>query len=417
MKKIIISLLILLSADIFANGGSIYSRYGLGDLNFGNSARKMGLGSIGASIIKPNFINPNNPASFTKLNQTRFESGLTFSNVSMEDNNGSDRQTNFNFSGFTLALPIERDLGIALSFGLTPVTNIEYNLSSPIANPDTSFINSSLNTILSGKGGLSKFFVGISYSYSGFNLGVSFEYLTGKNEYISTLDFKNNFDYIDISYTRRNNFSGIGSTIGVISPDLTDFIKLGNSISNLRIGMAVSISGEINTDTSLIKKTYIGELTTLEGKTTTKLPYTFSLGASFNLNKDYLISLDYLHQPWSKYRFNNKPENSLTDLNKFTIAFEYEKSDKRLSTGFWQQFEYRGGLNFEQTQYKIQNNHINSFSIFGGISLPLNIGNTIDITLEYGIRGKKTSNLVKENFINSIISINLNELWFFRPER
>jgi hypothetical protein len=417
MKKIITLILLTASFEAFATGGSIYTRYGLGDMTFGNSARKLSLGSIGSSVMQPNFINPNNPASLTKINQTRFESGLTFSNISMQDKSGDDRQTNFNFQGFSLAFPIQRDYGITLAAGLVPLTNIDYSVSSPINNPDTGFVNSKLNTVLSGKGGLSKFYIGLSYNFYDISFGLSFDYYTGKNEYISTLDFSNNFDYLDVSFTQRNNFSGLGTTFGLISPDLSNFIRLGNSISNLRVGMTLSFSGELNTDTSLVKKTYIGELVTLNGKAKTKLPYSFSLGTSFNLNKEYFIVLDYFYQPWSQYKFNNKLNKNLTDLNKFTMAVEYQNSDKRIASSFWNQVELRGGLNFEQTQYKIQNKNINSYSVFGGISLPLGVGNTIDISLEYGIRGERTSGLVKENFINSIISISLGELWFFRPER
>jgi len=417
MKKIIILVLISASFEVFASGGSIYTRYGLGDLTFGNSARKLSLGSIGSAILKPDFINPNNPASWSKINQTRFESGFTFSSFSMQDKSGEDRQTNFNFQGFSVAFPIQKDYGITLAAGIAPITNVEYSVSSAIDNPDTSFIDSKLNTLLTGKGGLSKFYVGLSYSMYDINFGLSFDYYSGKNEYLSTLDFTNNFDYLDVSYTKRYNYSGIGTTFGLISPDLTNFVKLGNSISNFRIGMTLNVSGELKTDTSLVKKTYIGELVTLEGKTKTKLPYSFSFGTSFNLNKEYLIVLDYLYQPWTEYKFNNKFDKNLTDLNKFTLAFEYQNMDKRLSTSFWSQVEFRGGLNYEQTQYQIQSKNINSYSVFGGISMPLGVGNTIDISLEYGVRGERTSGLVKENFINSIISISLGELWFFRPER
>jgi len=417
MKKIILCAIYFFAIEIFATGGSVYTRYGLGDMSYGNSARRHGLGSLGTSILIQNYINPNNPASLTYLNQTRFESGLSFSSISMQDDKFEDRQTNFNFSGFTVAIPIERDLGLSMSVGLQPITNVDYYVSSSIDNPDTSFINSSLNTILSGKGGLSKFYIGFSYKLFDFSIGATFDYFTGKNEYISTLDFSNNFDYLDVSFTKRRSYSGIGSTFGLISPDLSKSINMGNNISNWHLGLAISFASNINYDSVLVEKTTIGELENLTGSSSMKIPYSFALGTSFNLNKEYFITLDYFYQPWSEFRLNNKKDLNLTDLNKFTIAFEYQNSAKRISSGFWQLIDFRGGLNFEQTQYLIQNNKINTFSVFGGLSLPLGVGNTIDISLEYGIRGMKTGNLVKENFINSIISISLGEFWFIRPEK
>ena len=417
MKKIILYITFFLTFEIFATGGSIYTRYGLGDLTFGNSARKHALGSIGTSILNQNYINPYNPASLTSLKETRFESGLSFSSISMKDDKFEDRQTNFNFSGLSLVIPLERDLGFVMSLGILPVTNVDYYVSSSINNPDTNLVNSKLSTILSGKGGLSKYFLGFSYKLYDFNIGASFDYYTGKNEYISTLDFSNNFDYLDVSFTKRQSFSGIGGTFGLISPDLTKIINVGSRITNWRLGLAFSIASKIDLDSVLVKKTTIGELESLKGSSNFTLPISFSIGTNFTLDKEYMIAVDYFYQAWSDYKIKNKRDFNLTDLNKITLALEYQNSAKRISSSFWQLVDFRGGLNFEQTQYLIQNNSINAYSVFAGMSLPLGIGNTIDISLEYGIRGKNSKNLVKENFINSIISISLGELWFMRPEK
>lgn len=417
MKKIIFYITFFLTFEIFATGGSIYTRYGLGDLTFGNSARKHALGSIGTSILNQNFINPYNPASLTSLKETRFESGLSFSSISMKDDKFEDRQTNFNFSGISLVIPLERDLGFVMSLGILPVTNVDYYVSSSINNPDTNLVNSKLSTILSGKGGLSKYFLGFSYKLYDFSIGASFDYYTGKNEYISTLDFSNNFDYLDVSFTKRQSFSGIGGTFGLVSPDLTKIINVGSRITNWRLGLAFSIASKIDLDSVLVKKTTIGELESLKGSSNFTLPISFSIGTNFTLDKEYLISVDYFYQAWSDYKIKNKRDFNLTDLNKITLALEYQNSAKRISSNFWQLVDFRGGLNFEQTQYLIQNNNINAYSVFAGMSLPLGVGNTIDISLEYGIRGKNSENLVKENFINSIISISLGELWFMRPEK
>lgn len=417
MKKIILYITFFLTFEIFATGGSIYTRYGLGDLTFGNSARKHALGSIGTSILNQNYINPYNPASLTSLKETRFESGLSFSSISMKDDKFEDRQTNFNFSGLSLVIPLERDLGFVMSLGILPVTNVDYYVSSSINNPDTNLVNSKLSTILSGKGGLSKYFLGFSYKLYDFNIGASFDYYTGKNEYISTLDFSNNFDYLDVSFTKRQSFSGIGGTFGLISPDLTKIINVGSRITNWRLGLAFSIASKIDLDSVLVKKTTIGELESLKGSSNFTLPISFSIGTNFTLDKEYMIAVDYFYQAWSDYKIKNKRDFNLTDLNKITLALEYQNSAKRISSSFWQLVDFRGGLNFEQTQYLIQNNSINAYSVFAGMSLPLGIGNTINISLEYGIRGKNSKNLVKENFINSIISISLGELWFMRPEK
>jgi hypothetical protein len=91
--------------------------------------------------------------------------------------------------------------------------------------------------------------------------------------------------------------------------------------------------------------------------------------------------------------------------------------DRRSKDGFWEQFDVRGGLSFEDSQYEVFGENIMQYMLHFGFSFPIGDFNTVDIGLAYGFRGKTESNLIKEDIFRGTVSISLGELWFVRQER
>ena len=116
-------LLLILTTTLFANGGSVYTRYGMGDLILLTSARNLGLGSIGFASSNGNFINTLNPASWNSMPLTRFELGMYYSGKKITDSNASAQYSDVKFSGFVIGFPVERDLGITVVGGLIPYSH------------------------------------------------------------------------------------------------------------------------------------------------------------------------------------------------------------------------------------------------------------------------------------------------------
>ena len=63
---------------IFAGGGSVYSRYGLGDVYLNTSARTLGMGELNIAQADNNYFNSLNPAGWHNVKFTRFETGDGF---------------------------------------------------------------------------------------------------------------------------------------------------------------------------------------------------------------------------------------------------------------------------------------------------------------------------------------------------
>ncbi|OGU56570.1 MAG: hypothetical protein A2V66_14365 [Ignavibacteria bacterium RBG_13_36_8] len=413
MKPIKYFLFLLIPLSIYANGGSVYSRYGIGNLILLNSARNLGLGSIGFAVTDGNYINSLNPASWNILPMTRFEAGLKYSGISLRDNNNSNLYSDVVFSGFVIGFPIDRELGISLVGGLIPYSNVEYEVIQNLQSPG---IDDDYILDLKGNGGVNKFFIGASYRLPfDVSIGASLEYYTGKIEYTSKIDFATGSQYKDAVYLDKYIYRGVGFNLGLISNDLSELLGI-NNLENLRIGINYNFSPTLKTDTTLYTGSSVGSKQIESALVDSEIPSRLGIGVSLLWNKNYLFLFDYILQPWSEFKFANENSNYLTNFSRMSLGFEYKNRTVRFSNA-WEQISLRCGLSYEQSQYSFYGTNINEYSIYGGLSFPIGIESSIDFGIQYGMRGTTDNNLLKENIFNAFLSINFGELWFIRQER
>ncbi len=410
-KSSVIAIILIVSLKLFAQSGSVYTRYGLGDMQFTSSANNFGIGGFGLAISDYKYINSSNPATFSFLNTTRFEAGVISTGTKISDSFSSANYSQTKFNGFLLGLPLQKDYGVGFVLGITPYSNVNYKVSKSSESQDFG----KYTTDFEGKGELSKLFLGFSYKLPlDFAVGATFEYLIGNNNYSSTLKF-NDAEFTNSNFNTNYKYRGLGTTLGIISPDIAKKLAL-ESISDLRIAVTYNLFGKLNTDSTLSTFSSVGSNDIQKGSFKTKLPSQLGFGLSFKYNNKYRFNFDYFYQPWSEFSINYLNNNNLQDIKRYSFGMEYAKALKKFGS-FWELVKYRGGLSYEQTQYTFNGNGVNQLSFYGGISLPLGIGNSIDIGLMYGIRGNTTDNITSENILKAMFSLNLGELWFIRRER
>lgn len=412
IKKIILLLIFILPFEILPSGGSIYSRFGLGDFYYSFSARRLALGELGIAATDIDYLNYINPASWNKMRLSRFETGILSHGNGISSNAGSVFHVQTIFSGMMFGFPIDRELGWSFASGIVPYSNVNYDVLFPASDP----IGGSFISEYKGDGGLSKSFLGFSIRLPlELALGVSLDYYTGKIEHISSVSFGPESELISASYTRNYSYNGLGFTFGIISNNFaplfgSDFIK------DFRIGAVYSTKSQLNTDTTDISSTLIGEMETKTGSMKTELPSRVGAGLSLFLSNGILVTADYLYQPMSQFAIAGNKLSVMRDLKKYSLGIEYRNPDPRSLT-FWEQIMIRGGLSFEQTQYAINGKGIDQMSIYTGFSMPLGFDNTIDVGFQFGKRGTKENNLLNENFYKISITLSIGELWFLQTER
>lgn len=412
--KNLILIFFTLSSIFYAQGGSTYTQYGIGDLNHSFSARRLAIGEFGAALSDYNNLNSLNPAAWSNLSLTRFEAGYEFKSTDISSETVSARYNESSFAGFKFGFPIERDYGISLVVGLVPYSNVNYEVIKDEAN--SGIASDGTVRTFSGSGGLSRLFVGSSYKLPfDFSFGASFGYYTGKIDYSSAIRFDNQTDFINTSFLNSYKYEGIGYSLGLISNDFAELMDL-EKLDELRLGLAFSYVSDLRTDTSLTAATSIGTKFIESASVKSSIPYRLDAGLSFRWNNRFLFLFDYFFQNWSDYKFNNSVSPYLRDQKIYSFGFEFSEPSNQFSS-FWEQIMFRGGLSYEQTQYLINGVGIDQYSVYAGFSLPLSVENSFDVGFQYGIRGTKENNLLKENIFKTTFSLSFGELWFVRKER
>ena len=412
---LILSFVILLAENytLLAQSSSSYSRYGIGDVDYSYSVRRMGMGQLGTAVADADFISIINPASLYKIDKTRFEFSLNSEATYLSNSQKTDYYADTDFGGFTFGIPINYRNGIGMAIGVVPFSNVSYEILEPYY-PENSIFGD-FNVKYTGEGGLSKVFISSSFLLPiDLSIGASFDYYFGNTSYKARVDFVNSRLFAsEYEITHRN--SGIGGTFGLISPDFSRLLSL-RAFSDFRIGFAVNLFSNLRDDTLYTSRSTVGINTLSQGVGEISIPTKYSLGMSFVLDYKFLICLDYSSQAWSKYLVNNALSYPLQDAYKISGGFEYIPLNDIGST-FWEEIILRAGLSYEQTQYIFYGKGINQYSVSLGASLPLGIENTVDIALMYSRRGTKELNLLQEDVIKLGLGLSLGELWFLRQEK
>lgn len=410
IKYLWLFLLISLSST-FAQVTSTYTRYGVGDLYLSYSARTLSMGHSGTAMLNKDYVEVLNPASWSSLSRVRFELSFSYDQLELSNSTDSKFYGDGFFKGITFAFPISEVRKIGMAFGLLPYSRSNYEVTEKVIDS----ISGNYTTTYLGKGGLSKIFVGASVELPAeFLFGATLEYYFGNIKYTSSLAFDNT-TYFPSKYELNYAPKGFGTTLGIISPNMSKLLNT-DVISNLRLGFGTNIIGNLNTDTSLVSTSSTIVDSVRSGKTTMKVPIRLNAGLHISFVNVYNISLDYFYQPWSEFKLSDINQSNLSDLHKLSLGFEYRPQTVP-GISYWEQIILRAGLSYEMSQYNFNGNNLKQYSAFGGIAFPLSPDNTIDIGLEYSVRGTKDNNLLQENFFRVNLGISFGDVWFIRYDK
>lgn len=412
ISVIVFSLITLIQTAV-AQQGSVYTRYGLGDIESSYSARRLGMGQLGTSVADEDYVGTLNPAGWNLLKMTRVEFGVAYSGLIVSADNYQKRfYSSTQVTGFTMAFPLSTLYGIGMAIGITPVTNINYQVAGNVTDPNVLVGN--YDVTYKGSGGLSKIFIGSSYRLPfGLSIGAAFDYYFGNLNYASSFVFSGS-NNVSATYTQTYKPKAIGFTVGLISPDLLN--ETSSFFSDLHIGASANLVLKASVDSILTSSSSVRTDTVNLVNYDMKIPNRINVGASVILNKRFLVTVDYAFQPWSDFYINDIKSVYLRNMMMLSAGLEY-RPPKEMGSSFLNFIIFRGGFSYEQTQYFINNTGINQVSVYGGCSFPLSMGNTIDIGLQYYFRGQVTNSLIKENGLKLAFGISLGDIWFLRDEK
>jgi hypothetical protein len=414
--------------DGVASSGSVYSQFGIGyPVEISNTAANA-MGLSGVSYNESFVGSLANPAHWGSTVYGLGTGGLEIRSYQASNGLNSVRNTNFSINRFQLQLPIVRgEFGASISF--TPLTQANFRTfqtTSRIIDRGTSQDTLRYSIENYGRGGVNRGEIGFGWRInSNISIGyaASLVYISMDDVFTGTFFSEPSFRLLDpsyqqVHYTLETNGVGMGNRFGAYLrlPDLfteDDLLGIGASIS-----LPVSLNAEREeTSTTLGRSFSINDAPNL-GSGTITLPMKVLAGISYQPSRLVLIATEGLYQGWSGYENDFIPaeDQLFVDRYKLGLGFQYfpyiTGSDKFLSN-----FEYRFGVSYDTGHLQIEGERINTlmFSVGLGILSPsVNSNSSVDISFEYGVRG--TERLIQEQIWGIRLSLNLAELFFYRPK-
>ncbi|MFU8859934.1 MAG: hypothetical protein ACNA8K_05890 [Cyclonatronaceae bacterium] len=397
---------------------SVYSSIGLGNpLDFRSSAgASMGMSGVG--IWNFNTISNANPAQWGGSFFTMGTAALSLNSFSASDNFGEQKNTIINFSQIQLVLPVLRErIGVSLS--LQPYTESRFSFfeEGTIESAD------SLNYLIDrrGDGGLNKLEIGFGVRINdwllvGYAPSLVFGFYENRNV---TLFDRTGFS--DVNYTIGTRHKGFGNRFGVLASHrglfrTNDRIVLGSTVDlPVMLGSRRKMTTQVITGFPPQRKTIELFSEDYYGEGKTELPLEMNTGLTYYPSPFVLLAGEVLYQNWSDYRnFDGNTDDFLKNRTKYSLGFQYD-SRRRGDTGFFNTFLYRFGVSYDDGHLTLNNTSIETTMISAGISIPSAFfGSSIDIGVNYGIRGTKSNDLVQEKIFGLRASFNLSELMFLQ---
>lgn len=391
------------------NGGSGYSRYGIGDIQFYAGGRSAGMGGTAIALLSSASLNRINPAGQTKLLYTHFTGTFSYEGFRTTDGSQSAYLSSGNFGGAFLALPLSLDNGLTFTAGFNPYSSVNYKVQR-----EQTIKSENYTELYSGQGGLSTAVAGLSLApIDSLNLGLRLNYLFGQIRSEADVTFSST-DFTSTKYQRTVNANGFDVTLGFIYTGLARLTGL-KSLDGLNVGAILSTATSLNATQENINAVSSGQDTLAGRDGKIHIPVSRGIGISWLLGGKYLVAGDYFHQQWRDLEYFDVHPPQIRNSTRVSLGLEIQPSRER-GASYWDKVAYRFGTYYLSSYYQIGTQSINEIGITSGLGLPVGGDTELDLALEYGRRGTTDQHLLQDNIFRLSITLNVVEKWFVRTE-
>ena len=420
LKKICSVVLLVLFAQgavAQANVDSPYSMFGVGQLRDKTmNTRLKGMGGVSNAMFGKGLINAANPASYAMIDTLAFlfDAGMYFKTSDFSTSNLSETSSNANFDYVALAFGATDWWRISL--GVQPFSNVGYNL---VVNNHKDDVGNYATTF-KGSGGLNQAFIGNAFRLGRhFSIGANAKYVFGDYETQTTLSFPDSVLMMD---SRR----GVDMLVKSFMFDYGVLYntKLSNGL-NLSLGLTynqkIKLKGKQTTFIRSIKQSSDSDVEYLidtvfyseKGNSRITMPHEFGFGVTLQKDNHWTVGADFNWSQWSKFA-REGVNDSLQNSWSAAVGAELIPTSSSVSN-YFTKMSYRFGAFYEQTFLNIRGQSINKFGLTVGISMPLPRSlSKVNVALEVGQCGTKSSGLIQERYIKATVGISVFERWFLK---
>lgn len=379
---------------------SMYSAYGIGDVQLRDYNGYNGMGSLGTAMPSVITLNELNPASYGSLPVSRLILELSFTGKSVTYTNETQR---FNAGDFGIkkgAIGFSLFKNWGTSFGLRRYSSVDYMTSGTRYLIGT---DSKLTSVIDGTGGLNQYFFsnGVRIKKH-LNLGASITYLSGSVNRLETVS-TNDATTLKVD---KNTYYG-------------QFVFNTGAQYQFKTGKWNWIAGATYQPQRTLNKTEDNSVKDASGNilvqdksvnSTFKYPAIWSGGLTM-YNDTWRVGVDYIGQDWSQVKYSGDGFSTTTAGN-LAVGLSHSKP-KRTMWGYVDGPTWSVGFNMDRSYLILDGNQVTAYAGTVGVTLPsANRFYHYNAALKIGQRGSKVYPLVKESFVELNLNFNLATIMF-----
>mgnify|MGYP002622233870 CR=1 FL=1 len=442
-KLLFLSYVLLHALSGYSQGiNSPYSRYGFGVMADRAMGFNKGMGGVAYGFGDGKQVNVANPASYSSVDSVTalFDMGmsLSFSNYKMDKLEQNAKNTSIDYFAFQFRAA----KGFGITFGLQPITNINYSFSSKsqLLTDDESYSSS---YSFAGDGGLHEVFLGMGVRlFKPLSIGVNAGYIWGTYNHTMKMSFNESSIFsLQRKYDADVRTYDVSAGMQIAVP----FGKKDKLTLGLTYGLGHNIDSKAFRTTNMLNSSNsVVETKADTLKNAFQLPHTIGAGLCFNHDDQFRIGADFTLAKWADTRF---PSQDMTNISSAYISEKGQLNDswrislggdfvpKRNSTHLFGRTIYRLGGYYSQPYAKADasgalNAKPYEMGISAGVGIPIdgrhiwyNKYNVprLNISLQFthsNIPYLSNSQSVKrnltENYVKLCIGITFNERWFYK---
>ncbi len=381
---------------------SPYSRVGYGLLSDNASSIQRSMGGVGYAMQNGRVVNAMNPASYSQVDSLTFlwDVGVDLTNLWSKENSKSG----YNFGGgldyLTGQFRITKRFGGSL--GLVPFSSVGYTFGNKLDNGEE---------FRGGSGGLAQLYLGAGYElFKGLSLGANFSYLFGTTTNSTSVTDESSAVFNRVMEVRDWNVQvGLQYALHLGTADRLVFgatYQPNKSLHGHTWGTLYDLQdNDIDT---------VG-YTSLKGKY--ELPHTIGVGVSYEWNHRLLGEVDFTYQKWADAKYSplqGFEEGGMKFDNRWKAAAGLQYTPNRRGS-YVGAMMFRVGGFYNHDYMNIRGNNVRDYGASIGVGLPVPSGKTmVNIGLEWKHRYTAPTSLIKEDYLNITIGVNVNEMWFWK---
>lgn len=402
------------------DAGSIYSRFGIGQLESFASSQSEALGGGGAALWTYNYPTFDNPASLSRQVVVRAVGGFRMQRLTIEDAAGSSSTINSGSLGAVqFGLPILQDR-FGLGFSFTPYSRVNYQvqtrgelITDPLQQDTTAYRIS-----YEGAGGLQELSAGAGYRVTdALSLGLSADMIFGIIEDGRRTIFESSA-FTETNLTTSTQTRGLTATGGA----LYTLSNVFREQDDLNVGLSIRLPTKLDADRSrtlgesLDRDTLAADLSG-----DIDLPWSLRSGLSYRTDNRWTATVNARYEPWSQFDsdfgfpgFDPDGASQMNDRLRLSGGLEVVPAGDDQLAPYVQRVAYRLGGYYDQAYVAPSDDlSLRTIAVTGGLGLPTAFpGTHLDINFQVGTRGSAEDDFVRDLFVGFSATLNMGERWF-----